>query len=109
MRRISSFLLASLLVSHQQAMAQFTPSKESLSDLYPGEAYSPYAQRAFPIITIALLGTIIVSYYIIKISDNAIDVANSEKESYKEQLKKNIELQQTMELAEYREAPDLAA
>jgi hypothetical protein len=30
------------------AFAQFTPSRESLSDLYPGKAYSPYAQRAFP-------------------------------------------------------------
>ena len=30
------------------AHAQFTPSKESLSDLYPGAAYSPYAQRRFP-------------------------------------------------------------
>ncbi len=30
------------------ASAQFTPSKESLSDLYPGKAYSPYAQRSFP-------------------------------------------------------------
>ena len=28
--------------------AQITPSKQSLSDLYPGEAYSPYAQRRFP-------------------------------------------------------------
>jgi len=30
------------------AVAQITPSKESLSSLYPGEAYSPYAQRSFP-------------------------------------------------------------
>jgi hypothetical protein len=30
------------------AAAQFTPSKESLSDLYPGKAYSPYAERGFP-------------------------------------------------------------
>jgi len=30
------------------AAAQITPSSESLSDLYPGKAYSPYAQRAFP-------------------------------------------------------------
>lgn len=29
-------------------LAQFTPSKESLSDLYHGKAYSPYAQRSFP-------------------------------------------------------------
>ncbi len=28
--------------------AQFTPSKESISDLYPGSVYSPYAQRSFP-------------------------------------------------------------
>jgi len=30
------------------AGAQIAPSKESLSDLYPGKAYSPYAQRSFP-------------------------------------------------------------
>jgi hypothetical protein len=30
------------------ARAQIVPSAESLSDLYPGEAYSPYAQRRFP-------------------------------------------------------------
>ena len=29
-------------------MGQITPSKESLSGLYPGKAYSPYAQRSFP-------------------------------------------------------------
>jgi len=28
--------------------AQITPTKESLSGLYPGKAYSPYAQRNFP-------------------------------------------------------------
>ena len=28
--------------------AQIAPAKESLSDLYPGKAYSPYAQRSFP-------------------------------------------------------------
>jgi hypothetical protein len=28
--------------------AQIVPSKESLSKLYPGEAYSPYAERRFP-------------------------------------------------------------
>ncbi len=28
--------------------AQIKPSEESLSNLYPGKAYSPYAQRAFP-------------------------------------------------------------
>ena len=30
------------------AVSQVVPSKESLSDLYPGKAYSPYAQRSFP-------------------------------------------------------------
>ncbi|MBL7472713.1 DUF3604 domain-containing protein [Robertkochia sediminum] len=30
------------------ALAQIHPSKESLSNLYPGKAYSPYAQRSFP-------------------------------------------------------------
>jgi len=30
------------------ATAQIIPSKESLSGLYPGKAYSPYAQRSFP-------------------------------------------------------------
>ena len=30
------------------ASAQFIPSEESLSGLYPGSAYSPYAQRSFP-------------------------------------------------------------
>jgi hypothetical protein len=30
------------------ANAQITPSKESLSNLYPGKAYSPYAERSFP-------------------------------------------------------------
>jgi len=30
------------------AAAQITPSKKSLSNLYPGKAYSPYAKRSFP-------------------------------------------------------------
>jgi hypothetical protein len=30
------------------ANAQIQPSEESLSGLYPGKAYSPYAQRSFP-------------------------------------------------------------
>ena len=29
-------------------MAQIKPSAESLNDLYPGKAYSPYAERSFP-------------------------------------------------------------
>ncbi len=28
--------------------AQIVPAEESLSDLYPGKAYSPYAERSFP-------------------------------------------------------------
>jgi hypothetical protein len=30
------------------AVAQITPSEESLSGLYPGKSYSPHAQRSFP-------------------------------------------------------------
>jgi len=37
-----------LLGAVSTASAQFTPSKESLSDQYPGKAYSPYANRSFP-------------------------------------------------------------
>ena len=37
-----------LVGSAATAIAQITPAKESLSDLYPGKAYSPYAQRSFP-------------------------------------------------------------
>jgi len=37
-----------IIVSATTGFAQITPSKESLSDLYPGKAYSPYAQRSFP-------------------------------------------------------------
>ena len=49
---ISVFILllsAILLVgSATTGFAQISPAKESLSDLYPGKAYSPYAQRSFP-------------------------------------------------------------
>jgi len=43
-------LLCALLIvgSAATGFAQITPAKESLSDLYPGKAYSPYAQRSFP-------------------------------------------------------------
>ena len=37
-----------LLTLALPAVGQITPSKESLSGLYPGKAYSPYAQRSFP-------------------------------------------------------------
>ena len=39
---------ALMLLIAVPATAQISPSKESLSKLYPGEAYSPYAQRRFP-------------------------------------------------------------
>jgi hypothetical protein len=44
----STLLAAAPLLVTGVALAQFVPSSESLSDLYPGKAYSPYAQRTFP-------------------------------------------------------------
>jgi len=42
-------LCAVLLISAAaSASAQITPSRESLADVYPGKAYSPYAERSFP-------------------------------------------------------------
>ena len=43
-----TLLAAVTLLVPMTSTAQFTASKESLSGLYPGEAYSPYAQRSFP-------------------------------------------------------------
>jgi len=37
-----------VLMLANPATAQISPSKESLSGLYPGKSYSPHAQRAFP-------------------------------------------------------------
>ena len=37
-----------LVGSATTVYAQFSPSRESLSNLYPGKAYSPYAERSFP-------------------------------------------------------------
>jgi hypothetical protein len=37
-----------ILALADPAAAQFTPSKESVANLFPGEVYSPYAQRRFP-------------------------------------------------------------
>ena len=45
---VGTMLIATPLLATDSAQAQFTPSKQSLSDLYPGKAYSPYAQRSFP-------------------------------------------------------------
>jgi hypothetical protein len=39
---------ATALAAALPSTAQITPSKESLSDLYHGSVYSPYAQRRFP-------------------------------------------------------------
>ncbi len=47
LRTVIAVSLAALVFAGPSA-AQITPSKESLSGLYPGKAYSPYAQRAFP-------------------------------------------------------------
>jgi len=41
-------LVGTLLAFANPVAAQITPSKESLADVYPGKAYSPYAQRSFP-------------------------------------------------------------
>ncbi|MDK9558224.1 DUF3604 domain-containing protein [Marinobacter sp. M216] len=41
-------LPGTFLLMTDSAWAQFKPSRESLSDQYPGKAYSPYAQRSFP-------------------------------------------------------------
>ncbi len=40
--------IAALVLMAGPASAQIVASQESLSDLYTGKAYSPYAQRAFP-------------------------------------------------------------
>jgi len=46
---IFNSLCAILLVgSATTGFAQIAPAKESLSGLYPGKAYSPYAERSFP-------------------------------------------------------------
>ena len=41
-------IAGAFLMFANPAAAQFSPSKESLSDLYPGKAYSPHALRSFP-------------------------------------------------------------
>lgn len=49
MKTICLLVLFVVLVSvTDSALAQITPSKQSLADVYPGKAYSPYAQRNFP-------------------------------------------------------------
>jgi len=46
--RIASSALALALAIPAAAQDAGTPSKEALASLYPGKAYSPYAQRSFP-------------------------------------------------------------
>jgi len=48
MKSKSLVAAAAFLVLGTALHAQIKPSAESLSNLYPGKAYSPYAQRAFP-------------------------------------------------------------
>ena len=48
LKTVSTFALCAALTMAGPAWSQFVPSKESLSDLYPGKAYSPYAKRGFP-------------------------------------------------------------
>ena len=45
---LNLFCSVLLIASATTVFAQFSPSKESLSNLYPGKAYSPYAERSFP-------------------------------------------------------------
>jgi hypothetical protein len=48
MRKITLLIAGAMILMPALASGQITPSKESLSDVYPGKAYSPYAQRSFP-------------------------------------------------------------
>ena len=48
--KLYTFLATSLtvLMFANPAVGELNPTRESLSGVYPGKAYSPYAQRAFP-------------------------------------------------------------
>ena len=48
--KLYTVLAASLtvLMFANPAVGELNPTRESLSGMYPGKAYSPYAQRAFP-------------------------------------------------------------
>jgi hypothetical protein len=48
MLRACLLAATALIATAGTAAAQFMPSEDSLSGLYPGKAYSPYAQRSFP-------------------------------------------------------------
>jgi len=45
---VGTLFVGAFLAIAPPSWAQFTPSIESLSDMYPGKAYSPYAERNFP-------------------------------------------------------------
>jgi hypothetical protein len=47
-RFLAAAMIAALALMAEPAVAQIVPEKESLSDLYTGKVYSPYAQRGFP-------------------------------------------------------------
>ena len=47
-RVVALFATIAMAASSHSAFAQFTPSKDLISNLFPGEVYSPYAQRRFP-------------------------------------------------------------
>ena len=47
-RFFPAMMIAALLLIAAPANAQIVPDKSSLSDIYTGKAYSPYAQRNFP-------------------------------------------------------------
>jgi hypothetical protein len=47
-RFLAAVMIAALALMAVPAAAQIVPEKESLSDLYTGKVYSPYAQRGFP-------------------------------------------------------------
>ena len=48
MRKLLIGTDASLLAIGAPGRAQIIPAEEALADLYPGRAYSPYAERDFP-------------------------------------------------------------
>ena len=48
MKDHAALAFAALFVLTSTASAQITPTAESLSDVYSGKAYSPYAKRSFP-------------------------------------------------------------
>jgi len=45
---IPAATIVALVLLAAPAIAQISPAKESLSELYTGKVYSPYAQRSFP-------------------------------------------------------------